>query len=61
MNELIIAFGLFLFVDGYFYAIFPKNMKKFILKINNLQESQLRYGGFVFLTFGFIIIWIFKS
>tara|TARA_B100000989_G_scaffold198599_1_gene150023 strand:- start:1400 stop:1585 length:186 start_codon:yes stop_codon:yes gene_type:complete len=61
MNELIIAFGLFLFVEGFLYAIFPKKMKDLILKLNNFKENELRLGGFIFLLIGFIIIWVFKS
>ena len=61
MNELIIAFGLFLFVEGFLYAIFPKKMRDLILKLNNFKENELRLGGFIFLLIGFIIIWVFKS
>ena len=61
MNELIIAFGLFLFIEGAIYALFPSKMRNMILKLNNLKNNQLRSGGFVFLVIGFVIIWYFKS
>ena len=61
MNELIIAFGLFLFIEGAMYALFPSKMRNMILKLNNLKNNQLRSGGFVFLVIGFVIIWYFKS
>ena len=61
MNELIIAFGLFLFIEGAMYALFPSKMRNMILKLNNLKNNQLRIGGFVFLVIGFIIIWYFKN
>ena len=61
MNELIIAFGLFLFVEGFLYAIFPTKMRNLILKLNNFKENELRLGGFIFLLIGFILIWVFKS
>ena len=61
MKELIIAFGLFLFLEGFLYAIFPGKMKSIILKLNDLKENQLRFGGFIFLIMGFGIIWISKN
>ena len=61
MDELIIAFGLFLFIEGAMYALCPSKMRNMILKLNNLKNNQLRIGGFVFLVIGFIIIWYFKN
>ena len=33
MKELIIAFGLFLFIEGIIYALFPSKMKNMLKKI----------------------------
>ena len=60
MEELIIAFGLFLFIEGILYAIFPSKMKSMIKKLDLVNDNQLRTGGFVFAILGFIIIWYFK-
>ena len=32
MKELIIALGLFLFIEGILYALFPSKMKKYVKK-----------------------------
>ena len=61
MNELIIAFGLFLFIEGGLYALFPSKMKSIILKLNSIKNNQLRICGLFFLVIGFIIIWCFKT
>ncbi len=61
MNELIIAFGLFLFIEGALYAIFPSKMKNIIMKLSEIKDNQLRFGGLIFLVIGFLIIWYFKS
>ena len=61
MNELIIAFGLFLFIEGALYAIFPSKMKNMIMKLSEIKDNQLRFGGLIFLIIGFLIIWYFKS
>ena len=60
MRELIIAFGLFLFIEGILYALFPSKMKNMLLKLNEIDEKQLRIGGFLFALIGFAIIWYFK-
>ena len=56
-----IALGLFLFIEGILYAIFPSKMKNMILKLNQISDGQLRSGGMVFAIIGFIIIWYLKS
>ena len=61
MDELIIAFGLFLFIEGALYAIFPSKMKNMIMKLSEIKDNQLRFGGLIFLVIGFLIIWYFKS
>ena len=61
MKELIIAFGLFLFIEGILYAIFPSKMKSMLNKLNLLKDNQLRTGGLIFAILGFIIIYYSKS
>jgi uncharacterized protein YjeT (DUF2065 family) len=61
MKELIIAFGLFLFIEGILYALFPSKMKSMLLRLNQVNNSQLRSGGLIFAVIGFIIIWHIKN
>ncbi len=44
MNELIVALGLFFFIEGILYAIFPTKMKNMLKKIETVKDSQLRDG-----------------
>ena len=60
MRELIIAFGLFLFIEGILYAIFPSKMRNMIMKLNEANDNQLRTGGLIFAVIGFFIIWYLK-
>ena len=60
MRELIIAFGLFLFIEGILYAIFPSKMKNMIVKLKEATDNQLRTGGIIFAVIGFFIIWYLK-
>ena len=61
MKELIIAFGLFLFIEGIIYALFPSKMKNMLKKMETIKDSQLRTGGLIFAIIGFIIIWSIKN
>ena len=61
MKELIIAFGLFLFIEGILYALFPSKMKNMLKKLELIKDSQLRTGGSIFALIGFIIIYYAKS
>ena len=61
MKELIIAFGLFLFIEGIVYALFPSKMKNMLLNLNRINNNQLRTGGLIFAIIGFTIIWYVKN
>ena len=60
MKELIIAFGLFLFIEGIIYALFPAKMKNMLKVIEKLPVGQLRVSGLFFALIGFAIVWYFK-
>ena len=61
MKELIIAFGLFFFIEGILYAIFPSKMRSMLKKLELIKDSQLRTGGLMFAIIGFIIIYYAKN
>ena len=61
MRELVIAFGLFLFIEGILYALFPAKMKSMLKKLELVKDSQLRSGGLIFALIGFVIIYFVKS
>ena len=58
MKELIIALGLFLFIEGILYAIFPAKMKSMLKKLELISDGQLRTGGLIFMIIGFVIIYL---
>ena len=61
MKELIIALGLFFFIEGLLYAIFPSKMKNMLKKIEFIENNQLRTSGLIFAIIGFIIIYYTKN
>ena len=60
MKEIIVAFGLFLFIEGALYALFPSKMRNMLEKLKLMKDAQLRFGGIVFVLAGFLIIWYMK-
>ena len=61
MRELVMAFCLFLFIEGILYALFPAKMKSMLKKLELVKDNQLRSGGLIFAVIGFIIIYYIKS
>ena len=61
MKELFIAFGLFLFIEGILYALFPSKMKSMLKKLDLISDNQLRTGGLIFVILGFVIIYYAKD
>ena len=60
MKELVIAFGLLLFIEGILYALFPSKMKNMLKTIEKMEVNQLRISGLLFAAIGFAIVWYFK-
>ena len=61
MKELVIAFGLLLFIEGLLYALFPSKMKNMLKTLEKMEVNQLRTGGLIFALIGFAIVWYYKS
>ncbi len=61
MKELVIAFGLLLFIEGILYALFPSKMKNMLKIVEKLPINQLRVSGLLFALIGFVIVWYTKS
>ena len=61
MKELVIAFGLLLFIEGILYALFPSKMKNMLKTIEKMEVNQLRTGGLIFALIGFAIVWYNKN
>jgi hypothetical protein len=61
MNDLITAFGLLLFIEGLFFAMFPTRIKNMLKVIEKIPETKLRSLGIFFLLLGFLIVWYIKK
>ena len=56
MKEIIVAFGLFLYIEGSLYALFPTKMRNMLEKLKLMKDAHLRFGGAIFALVGFLII-----
>ena len=61
MKDLITALGLLLFIEGLFFAIFPKRVKIMLKSIEGIPPVKLRSIGIFFLLLGFLIVWYIKK
>ena len=61
MKDLVIAFGLLLFIEGLLYALFPSKMKNMLKIIEKMEINYMRRGGFIFALIGFAIVYYAKN
>ncbi len=61
MKLLFCLLGLVLFVEGLPYFISPSKMKKWMLTIQEIQDSNLRIMGLFAMALGLLIAYFFKE
>ena len=60
-QELAIGFGLFLFLEGLLYAVFPGGVKRVAMEVPKIPESTLRNFGIIVMMIGVAVIWLVKG
>ena len=61
MRLLFCLFGLLLVVEGIPYFAFPDKMKKWVSRIQEIPDSQLRVMGFTAVCVGLVIAYLFQE
>lgn len=61
MNELFVALGLVLVIEGLFYSAFPGSMRNMVEEMAKLPDQTLRNFGFVAVSIGVFIVWMVKG
>lgn len=61
MKLLLCLLGLVLVVEGVPYFAFPEKMKRWMLRIQELPNAQLRTMGFLAMCAGLIIAYLFRE
>jgi uncharacterized protein len=60
MRLLLCLLGLLLVVEGIPYFAFPDKMKKWMSRIQETPDSQLRIMGFAAMCIGLVIAYLFR-
>ena len=61
MNDLIVAIGLVLVLEGMLYAVFPGALKRMMSLAQSLPDETLRRSGLVALALGVVIVWLVRG
>ena len=61
MKLLLCLLGLVLFVEGLPYFLSPRKMKKWMLAIQEIPDSNLRAMGLLAMALGLLISYFFKE
>ena len=61
MNEFVIAFGLFLVIEGFIYAAFPGGMRNLLKQMETMTDQGLRITGVLTMAAGVFLVWIIKG
>lgn len=61
MQELWIALGLVLVLEGAMYALFPVQMIEMLRKLPELSPAMLRMAGLTAVGIGWLIVWLVKG
>jgi len=61
MNDLWVAIGLVLVLEGALYALFPAAMIDMLRKIPEMPPASLRAMGLSCLAVGWLIVWLVRN
>ncbi|MDC3155132.1 DUF2065 domain-containing protein [Pelagibacteraceae bacterium] len=51
------SLGMLLILEGLLYAIFPNRMKSMIIKMTEMSNDTLKWGGLMSAILGFLMLW----
>ena len=51
------SLGMLLLLEGLLYAIFPNRMKSMIIKMTEMSNDSLKWGGLMSAILGFLMLW----
>ncbi len=61
MDDLWVAIGLVLVLEGVLYALFPHAMMEMLRKIPDMSAASLRIMGLSCLAVGWLIVWLVRG
>ena len=51
------SLGMLLILEGLLYALFPNRMKSMIIKMTEMSNESLKWGGLMSAILGFLMLW----
>ena len=51
------SLGMLLILEGLLYGIFPNRMKSMIIKMTEMSNDSLKWGGLMSAILGFLMLW----
>lgn len=61
MQDLIVAFGLALVLEGLLYAAFPDAAKRMLQALAEMTEPALRFSALLTAAIGVVIVWLVRG
>ncbi|MBA3037816.1 MAG: DUF2065 domain-containing protein [Desulfobacterium sp.] len=58
MKYFLCVIGMVMIIEGLPYFAFPEKMKRWIIKIFEMDDSALRWMGLFFMAIGFLLVFI---
>ncbi len=61
MQDLIVALGLVLVIEGLLYTLFPDALRRMLLALLDTPAAYLRFGGATVALIGLGIVWLVRG
>lgn len=61
MNDIIVALGLVLVIEGMIWALTPNMGRRFLETASHMPEAELRLAGAVAVSIGVFIVWLVRG
>jgi uncharacterized protein YjeT (DUF2065 family) len=61
MSQLLTAAGLVLVLEGLFYALAPRGIRRMMTLTQSMSDEQLRLGGLIAIAAGVAVVWTAKA
>jgi len=61
MQDIVMALGLVLVIEGLFYALVPGHLKRMLDTMRTLSDDQMRVGGIMAMSLGVAIVWVARA
>ena len=61
MDDLVVAFGLMLVIEGMLYALFPAFMRRAVAQVLAMADGQIRGAALGTALLGLVLVWLVRG